>query len=155
MGHIKSLFKRLYSLAHHPNAYKRLGFALALIHLLPTLEGFPPVIDTFLFEILQNAIFCLRLSDADDESTGILRFHFPIAAVEGFLIGFDWTWIGSGALDRCAQVIEGLGGIAGQYKEVLLKSSARRRGIGTLIEFVEWLILVCSVLFVLFCFVHH
>jgi DNA-dependent protein kinase catalytic subunit len=70
LGNIKSLFKRLYSLAHHPNAYKRLGFALALVQIVPILNGYPPVVDTFVFEILQNAIFCLRLSDSDDQSTG-------------------------------------------------------------------------------------
>ena len=67
---VKSLFKRLYSLARHPDPFKRLGCALTLNQSYKIFREHQKIVDVFIFELLHNAIFSLRLSHNDDGSTG-------------------------------------------------------------------------------------
>ncbi len=92
----KSLLRRLYSLAHHPNPYKRLGACLTFnqvsltytrscIRDLSVVLSVSDVCDLqiyrqfresrelcsrFTLDILSNMLYCLQLSDRDDPSLG-------------------------------------------------------------------------------------
>jgi hypothetical protein len=57
-------------------------------------------------------------------------------------LDIDWIGTMTGTQDRCAQVIQSLGLVVVEYKDSLLKTSTRRRGISTLSEFVDWVVLV-------------
>ncbi|EDV28309.1 uncharacterized protein TRIADDRAFT_20924, partial [Trichoplax adhaerens] len=66
----KSLLKRLYSLASHPSAIKRLGAALAFNNIYVVLREESTLVDTFIFEILVNYVNSLALSHTDEKSLG-------------------------------------------------------------------------------------
>eukprot|EP01105_Mastigella_eilhardi_P003802 TRINITY_DN1496_c0_g1_i7.p1 TRINITY_DN1496_c0_g1~~TRINITY_DN1496_c0_g1_i7.p1 ORF type:complete len:3703 (-),score=882.72 TRINITY_DN1496_c0_g1_i7:1157-12265(-) len=67
---VAALLKRLYSLAHHPSPYKRLGCAKAFNTFYRCLREEEPLISEFILEIAENFIFCLRLCNDDDASLG-------------------------------------------------------------------------------------
>ncbi|MEE6521287.1 hypothetical protein FKM82_019417, partial [Ascaphus truei] len=64
----KSLFKRLYSLALHPNAFKRLGAALAFNNIYREFREETALVEHFVFEVLAVYIESLALSHADEKS---------------------------------------------------------------------------------------
>lgn len=66
----KSLFKRLYSLAKHPNPYKRLGCALSFKRLYRVLREEKSLIDQFVFEIIEHLFLLLRLAETDTQPLG-------------------------------------------------------------------------------------
>ncbi|KAG2458009.1 PRKDC kinase, partial [Polypterus senegalus] len=66
----KSLFKRLYSLALHPNAFKRLGAALAFNSIYKHFREEEALVDQFVFEVLVIYIESLALAHTDDKSLG-------------------------------------------------------------------------------------
>nr|XP_033789602.1 DNA-dependent protein kinase catalytic subunit isoform X2 [Geotrypetes seraphini] len=69
----KSLFKRLYSLALHPNAFKRLGAALAFNNIYREFREENALVEQFVFEILVVYLESLALSHQDEKSLGTVR----------------------------------------------------------------------------------
>ncbi|XP_053571003.1 LOW QUALITY PROTEIN: DNA-dependent protein kinase catalytic subunit [Bombina bombina] len=68
-----SLFKRLYSLALHPNAFKRLGSALAFNSIYREFREETALVDNFVFEVLVVYMESLALSHADEKSLGTIQ----------------------------------------------------------------------------------
>ncbi|XP_064405997.1 DNA-dependent protein kinase catalytic subunit-like isoform X2 [Halichondria panicea] len=66
----KSLLKRLYSLASHPSATKRLGAALAINSIYAVFREESTLVDTFVLEMMVVMINSLRLAHKDDKSLG-------------------------------------------------------------------------------------
>ncbi|XP_048363545.1 DNA-dependent protein kinase catalytic subunit isoform X2 [Sphaerodactylus townsendi] len=66
----KSLFKRLYSFALHPNAFKRLGAALAFNNIYKEFREENALVDQFVFEALVVYLESLALTHGDDKSLG-------------------------------------------------------------------------------------
>uniref|UniRef100_A0A8D1F779 DNA-dependent protein kinase catalytic subunit n=1 Tax=Sus scrofa TaxID=9823 RepID=A0A8D1F779_PIG len=66
----KSLFKRLYSFALHPNAFKRLGAALAFNNIYREFREEEALVEQFVFEALVTYVESLALAHADDRSLG-------------------------------------------------------------------------------------
>ncbi|XP_013210333.1 DNA-dependent protein kinase catalytic subunit [Microtus ochrogaster] len=69
----KSLFKRLYSLALHPNAFKRLGAALAFNHIYKEFREEASLVEQFVFEALVTYMESLALAHADEKSLGTIQ----------------------------------------------------------------------------------
>ncbi|XP_021065597.1 DNA-dependent protein kinase catalytic subunit [Mus pahari] len=69
----KSLFKRLYSLALHPNAFKRLGAALAFNHIYKEFREEGALVEQFVFEALVTYMESLALAHADEKSLGTVQ----------------------------------------------------------------------------------
>jgi len=109
---VKSLFKRLYSLAHHPDPYKRLGCALTFNQVYRVFREEEVIVDQFIFEMMLNIMFSLRLCHHDDPSMG--------------------------TADSVALVIKNLTRIVVKYRERLARDNKNRRGKRSLAEFVEW-----------------
>uniref|UniRef100_A0A8C0BSU3 DNA-dependent protein kinase catalytic subunit n=1 Tax=Buteo japonicus TaxID=224669 RepID=A0A8C0BSU3_9AVES len=66
----KSLFKRLYSLALHPSAFKRLGAALAFNSIYREFREENSLVDQFVFEVLVVFLESLALAHKDEKSLG-------------------------------------------------------------------------------------
>ncbi|XP_016054399.1 PREDICTED: DNA-dependent protein kinase catalytic subunit [Miniopterus natalensis] len=69
----KSLFKRLYSLALHPNAFKRLGASLAFNHIYREFREEELLVEQFVFESLVTYMESLALAHTDDRSLGTIQ----------------------------------------------------------------------------------
>ncbi|KAL1788740.1 DNA-dependent protein kinase catalytic subunit isoform X1 [Sigmodon hispidus] len=69
----KSLFKRLYSLALHPNAFKRLGAALAFNHIYKEFREEESLVEQFVFEALVTYMESLALAHSDEKSLGTIQ----------------------------------------------------------------------------------
>uniref|UniRef100_A0A8C6YCR5 DNA-dependent protein kinase catalytic subunit n=1 Tax=Naja naja TaxID=35670 RepID=A0A8C6YCR5_NAJNA len=69
----KSLFKRLYSLALHPNAFKRLGAALAFNNIYRVFREENALVDQFVFEALVVYLESLALTHGDEKSLGTIQ----------------------------------------------------------------------------------
>ena len=110
---IKSLLKRLYSLAHHPNPYKRLGSALTFKQIYRFFREDSALVDVFVLEMLHNNIFSLRLAHDDDPSLATAQLG--------------------------ASVIRSLAHVATRHSQMLLKHNKSRREHTDLEDFVEWL----------------
>ncbi|OXB75109.1 UNVERIFIED_CONTAM: hypothetical protein H355_003187 [Colinus virginianus] len=70
----KSLFKRLYSLALHPSAFKRLGAALAFNSIYREFREENSLVEQFVFEALVVFLESLALTHTDEKSLGKLGF---------------------------------------------------------------------------------
>ncbi|KAK2886235.1 hypothetical protein Q8A73_020181 [Channa argus] len=70
---MKSLFKRIYSLALHPGGFKRLGAALAFNSIYRQFREENSLVDQFVFEILVIFVESLALAHADERSMGTLQ----------------------------------------------------------------------------------
>ncbi|XP_075350728.1 DNA-dependent protein kinase catalytic subunit isoform X2 [Mycteria americana] len=66
----KSLFKRLYSLALHPSAFKRLGAALAFNSIYREFREENSLVEQFVFEALVVFLESLALTHKDEKSLG-------------------------------------------------------------------------------------
>uniref|UniRef100_A0A3Q2PZS8 DNA-dependent protein kinase catalytic subunit n=1 Tax=Fundulus heteroclitus TaxID=8078 RepID=A0A3Q2PZS8_FUNHE len=66
-ANMKSLFKRIYSLALHPNGFKRLGAALAFNSIYRQFEE-NSLVEQFIFEVLVIFVESLALAHADERS---------------------------------------------------------------------------------------
>uniref|UniRef100_A0A8C3EGH3 DNA-dependent protein kinase catalytic subunit n=1 Tax=Corvus moneduloides TaxID=1196302 RepID=A0A8C3EGH3_CORMO len=66
----KSLFKRLYSLAVHPSAFKRLGAALAFNSIYREFREENSLVEQFVFEALVVFLESLALAHTDEKSLG-------------------------------------------------------------------------------------
>uniref|UniRef100_A0A8C5JY83 DNA-dependent protein kinase catalytic subunit n=1 Tax=Jaculus jaculus TaxID=51337 RepID=A0A8C5JY83_JACJA len=69
----KSLFKRLYSFALHPSAFKRLGAALAFNNIYREFREEESLVDQFVFEALVIYMESLALAHADEKSLGTIQ----------------------------------------------------------------------------------
>ncbi|XP_040828526.1 DNA-dependent protein kinase catalytic subunit [Ochotona curzoniae] len=69
----KSLFKRLYSLALHPNAFKRLGASLAFNNIYREFREEESLVEQFVFEALVIYMDSLALAHTDEKSLGTVQ----------------------------------------------------------------------------------
>ncbi|XP_027045855.1 DNA-dependent protein kinase catalytic subunit-like [Pocillopora damicornis] len=123
---IKSLLKRLYSLALHPSASKRLGAALTFNNIYTVFREESSLVDIFALEMLVNYLECLCLSHSDEQAKG--------------------------TQEQCVQVIVHLERIIHFRAHLLIKENHRRRipkGFGsqssiTLIHMIPWLVKQCG-----------
>nr|XP_061809878.1 DNA-dependent protein kinase catalytic subunit-like [Nerophis lumbriciformis] len=67
---MKSLFKRIYSLALHPNGFKRLGAALTFNSIYRQFREENSLVEQFIFEILVIFVESLALAHTDERSMG-------------------------------------------------------------------------------------
>lgn len=70
---MKSLFKRIYSLALHPNGFKRLGAALAFNSIYRLFREESSLVEQFVFEVLVIFVESLALAHSDEQSMGTLQ----------------------------------------------------------------------------------
>ncbi|OXB55687.1 hypothetical protein ASZ78_003819 [Callipepla squamata] len=70
----KSLFKRLYSLALHPSAFKRLGAALAFNSIYREFREENSLVEQFVFEALVVFLESLALTHTDEKSLDVFSF---------------------------------------------------------------------------------
>jgi DNA-dependent protein kinase catalytic subunit len=125
---VKSLFKRLIDLAHHPDPMKRMGCAVALSKFYPILKAEDSVADVFLLELLHNAIFSLRLAEKDEPSLGTL-------GLESFALSHRTP----GTADAIAKAVAELGHLVVKRAVLLSKPNRLRRSHPDLGDFVRWL----------------
>uniref|UniRef100_A0A8C2LHS2 DNA-dependent protein kinase catalytic subunit n=1 Tax=Cricetulus griseus TaxID=10029 RepID=A0A8C2LHS2_CRIGR len=120
----KSLFKRLYSLALHPNAFKRLGAALAFNHIYKEFREEESLVEQFVFEALVTYMESLALAHADEKSLGTIQ--------------------------QCCDAIDHLSRIIEKKHVSLNKPKERRRPRGfssmasCLLDLVKWLLAHCG-----------
>ncbi|XP_043921659.1 DNA-dependent protein kinase catalytic subunit [Protopterus annectens] len=69
----KSLFKRLYSLALHPNPFKRLGASLAFNNIYREFREESSLVEQFVFEALVVYLESLALAHHDEKSLGTVQ----------------------------------------------------------------------------------
>uniref|UniRef100_A0A452QYJ1 DNA-dependent protein kinase catalytic subunit n=1 Tax=Ursus americanus TaxID=9643 RepID=A0A452QYJ1_URSAM len=69
----KSLFKRLYSFALHPSAFKRLGASLAFNNIYREFREEESLVEEFVFEALVTYLESLALAHADEKSLGTIQ----------------------------------------------------------------------------------
>lgn len=67
---IKSLLRRLYSLALHPSPYKRLGAALTLNRLYRTFREHDTLVSFHTLDLLDHFLHSLRLAESDEDALG-------------------------------------------------------------------------------------
>jgi DNA-dependent protein kinase catalytic subunit len=67
---MKSLLKRLYSLASHPSASKRLGAALAFNSIYTVFREEESLVDMFVIEVLVVLIHSLKMAHRDEKALG-------------------------------------------------------------------------------------
>nr|XP_039264534.1 DNA-dependent protein kinase catalytic subunit-like [Styela clava] len=123
---VKSLFKRLYDLARHPSASKRLGSATAFNHLYRVFREHETLVDEFTFEIMVTYIDSLAMSHRDEEAIGTRK--------------------------ACSDVLNHLKRIVVEKKDLFNKESKIRRipsGFSsttslTIASIVDWLIKQCG-----------
>uniref|UniRef100_A0AAR2L7W1 DNA-dependent protein kinase catalytic subunit n=1 Tax=Pygocentrus nattereri TaxID=42514 RepID=A0AAR2L7W1_PYGNA len=72
-ANIKSLFKRIYSLALHPNVFKRLGAALAFNSIYRHFRSENSLVEQFVFEVLVVFVESLALAHSDEKSLGTVQ----------------------------------------------------------------------------------
>lgn len=72
-ANMKSLFKRIYSLALHPSGFKRLGAALAFNNIYRLFREENSLVDQFVFEVLIIFVESLALAHTDEQSIGTLQ----------------------------------------------------------------------------------
>ncbi|KAI4886986.1 hypothetical protein NFI96_023481, partial [Prochilodus magdalenae] len=72
-ANIKSLFKRIYSLALHPNVFKRLGAALAFNSIYRHFREESSLVEQFVFEVLVVFVESLALAHSDEKSLGTVQ----------------------------------------------------------------------------------
>ncbi|XP_075994169.1 DNA-dependent protein kinase catalytic subunit isoform X2 [Genypterus blacodes] len=70
---MKSLFKRIYSLALHPNGFKRLGAALAFNSIYRQFREENSLVEQFVFELLVVFVESLALAHSDERSLGTVQ----------------------------------------------------------------------------------
>ncbi|XP_042616499.1 DNA-dependent protein kinase catalytic subunit-like isoform X2 [Cyprinus carpio] len=72
-ANIKSLFKRIYSLALHPSVFKRLGAALAFNSMYKQFREESSLVEQFVFEVLVVFVESLALAHFDEKSLGTVQ----------------------------------------------------------------------------------
>ncbi|TRY56699.1 hypothetical protein DNTS_012969 [Danionella cerebrum] len=72
-ANMKSLFKRIYSLALHPNVFKRLGAALAFNSMYRQFREESSLVEQFVFEVLVVFVESLALAHFDEKSLGTVQ----------------------------------------------------------------------------------
>ncbi|KAF4022262.1 hypothetical protein G4228_013963 [Cervus hanglu yarkandensis] len=97
----KSLFKRLYSFALHPNAFKRLGASLAFNNIYREFREEAALVEQFVFEALVTYMESLALAHTDERSL-------------------------AGTVQQCCDAVDHLGRII-EKKHVSLNKAKKRR----------------------------
>lgn len=69
---VTSMFRRIYNRLDHPNAYHRLGAAMATHRIYPILRQNSNVAERYILEVSYYAIKSLRLAENDCEQIGEL-----------------------------------------------------------------------------------
>ncbi|EGC36942.1 DNA-dependent protein kinase subunit [Dictyostelium purpureum] len=77
----KSILKRVYSLAHHPDPFKRLGAAISFNELYRVFREEDSLVDQFIFEILHNIFFSLRIGDDNSSDDSIVEISSKYSTV--------------------------------------------------------------------------
>ncbi|XP_056317923.1 DNA-dependent protein kinase catalytic subunit [Danio aesculapii] len=72
-ANMKSLFKRIYSLALHPSVFKRLGAALAFNSMYRQFREESSLVEQFVFEVLVVFVESLALAHFDEKSVGTVQ----------------------------------------------------------------------------------
>uniref|UniRef100_A0A3B5Q076 DNA-dependent protein kinase catalytic subunit n=1 Tax=Xiphophorus maculatus TaxID=8083 RepID=A0A3B5Q076_XIPMA len=72
-ANMKSLFKRIYSLALHPNGFKRLGAGLAFNSIYRQFREENSLVEQFVFEVLVIFVESLALAHSDERSMGTVQ----------------------------------------------------------------------------------
>lgn len=67
---VVSLLRRLYSLAQHPNAYKRLGAALAFNQIYRYFREENHLVSVYVLDLFNNMLLSLSMAEKDDVSLG-------------------------------------------------------------------------------------
>ncbi|XP_064478548.1 DNA-dependent protein kinase catalytic subunit-like [Ornithodoros turicata] len=67
---MKAVLKRLYSYCRHPNAYKRMGAALAFNNIYTIIREEESIVDIYILEVLFHFVNSLKLAHADEKSLG-------------------------------------------------------------------------------------
>nr|XP_025866827.1 DNA-dependent protein kinase catalytic subunit isoform X2 [Vulpes vulpes] len=121
----KSLFKRLYSFALHPNAFKRLGASLAFNNIYREFREEESLVEQFVFEALVTYLESLALAHTDEKPLGTIR--------------------------QCCDAIDHLSRIIEKKHVSLNKVKKRRRPRGfppsaslCLLDMVQWLLAHCG-----------
>ncbi|XP_029779032.1 DNA-dependent protein kinase catalytic subunit [Suricata suricatta] len=122
----KSLFKRLYSFALHPNAFKRLGASLAFNNIYREFREEESLVEQFVFEALVTYLESLALAHTDEKSLGTVQ--------------------------QCCDAIDHLRRIIEEKHVSLNKARKRRRPRGfpptsttlCLLDVVHWLLTCCG-----------
>ncbi|XP_025333466.3 DNA-dependent protein kinase catalytic subunit isoform X4 [Canis lupus dingo] len=121
----KSLFKRLYSFALHPNAFKRLGASLAFNNIYREFREEESLVEQFVFEALVTYLESLALAHTDEKPLGTIR--------------------------QCCDAIDHLRHIIEKKHVSLNKVKKRRRPRGfppsaslCLLDMVQWLLAHCG-----------
>nr|XP_055174250.1 DNA-dependent protein kinase catalytic subunit isoform X3 [Nyctereutes procyonoides] len=121
----KSLFKRLYSFALHPSAFKRLGASLAFNNIYREFREEESLVEQFVFEALVTYLESLALAHTDEKPLGTIR--------------------------QCCDAIDHLRRIIEKKHVSLNKVKKRRRPRGfppsaslCLLDMVQWLLAHCG-----------
>ncbi|XP_065059919.1 DNA-dependent protein kinase catalytic subunit-like isoform X2 [Rhopilema esculentum] len=97
----KAMFKRIYSMASHPNVYKRLGAAMAFNSIYVTFREHDELVDAYALELLTVFVESLGMAHSDEP--------------------------GMGTVDQCKDAINHLERIIKQKSKIFFKSSKNRR----------------------------
>jgi DNA-dependent protein kinase catalytic subunit len=110
----KSLFKRVYSLMHHPNPYKRMGAYLTVKSLYRVFREEQALVDQFVLELSHSLLFSMRLAQHDDTSLGTARLALSV-------------------LEALTRIIE-------RHVSTLSKPNSARRAHADLNAFLSWVL---------------
>ncbi len=110
----KSLFKRVYSLMHHPNPYKRMGAYLTVKSLYRVFREEQALVDQFVLELSHALLFSMRLAQHDDTSLGTARLALSV-------------------LEALTRIIE-------RHVSMLSKPNSARRAHADLNAFLSWVL---------------
>lgn len=83
---MKSLLKRLYTLASHPSAAKRLGASLTVNRIYRIFREEESLVDQFTFELMYWILLSLRLANGDHEALGKFNFFFFVFVLEMHIV---------------------------------------------------------------------
>ncbi|TSL34570.1 DNA-dependent protein kinase catalytic subunit [Bagarius yarrelli] len=129
-ANIKSLFKRLYSLALHPNVFKRLGAALAFNNIYRHFREENSLVQQFVFEVLVVFVESLALAHSDEKSLDLSL---------------------TGTVQQCCNALDHLKRIIKHKADSLNQAAKRRipRGFPpdqslSLTDMVSWLLTQCG-----------
>ncbi|KAK5584232.1 hypothetical protein RB653_005840 [Dictyostelium firmibasis] len=136
----KSILKRIYSLAHHPDPYKRLGAAISFNQLYRIFREEDSLVDQFIFEILHNIFFSLRIGD------DIANTSSKTSLGSGNGSGSSDNSTTDGSEDsiveiasKYSNVLAALTKVIVRRSDMLNKPSNTRREHKDLSQFVQWL----------------
>lgn len=126
------MFKQLYSLARHPNPYKRLGCTQTFQKIYKLFREEQSLVDMFVLEILYNMIFSLRLCQNDDPSMSTIHNAFFFSNLIFF---FE-----KGAAEEIQKLIQDMMKLVVHYAQLLNIENHKRRQFSSLQEFASFVL---------------